>query len=261
MMCEGFKTIFDSVFHNAKPDEIGCFLRNEMVSFEYCEMALKMKGIGWKNKLIIAKRSDCPIDVMSRICKNGGDRLLDDLFATMRVIPEKVIREIYEKDCKSRHLISYWRLPDDIKRKMFQSFLVRDKQDGIVGYEHYMNDFLAYQIYLPDDCWNYMDDVLKIWEAKPSGLNWDRNFIEMTRPMMTPLDDEFALVAIDYASSTIRMHCSEMMLLMKLAANPSISDYVLLELQMKCPECAIENVNEIIAKRKSARDEYRRMHA
>ena len=261
MMREGFKTIFDSVFHNAKPDEIGCFLRNEMVSFEYCEMALKMKGIGWKNKLIIAKRSDCPIDVMSRICKNGGDRLLDDLFATMRVIPEKVIREIYKKDGTSRHLISYWRLPDDIKSKMFQSFLVRDEQDRIVRYKHYMNDFLQYQIYLPDDCWNVMDDVLKIWEENPTDCRWDRNFVEMTRPMMTPLDDNVALAGIEYAVSCIRINGSERSLLMKLAANPGISDYALMELQVKCPNCAIDDVNEIIAKRKSARDEYRRMHA
>lgn len=66
-----------------------------MVPFEYCEMALKMKGIGWKNKLVVARRSDCPVDVVSRICRNGGERLLDDLFATMKFIPEKVIRDIY----------------------------------------------------------------------------------------------------------------------------------------------------------------------
>ena len=48
---------------------------------------------------------------------------------------------------------------------------------------------------------------------------------------------------------------------MKLAANPSISDYALMELQVKCPECAIDDVNEIIEKRKPAREEYRRTHA
>ena len=255
MMREGFKTIFDSVFYGAKPDEIGCFLRNEMVPFEYCEMALKMKRIGWKNKLIVAKRSDCPIDVVSRICKNGGEKLLDDLFATMRVIPEKVIREIYKKDCTSRHLISYWRLPDDIKSKMFQSFLVRDEHKRIVGYDCHMNDLLEYQVYLPDDCWNYMDDVLKIWEEKPTGWRWERNFVALTKPMRTPLDDDCALSIIN------RINGSERSLLMKLAANPSISDYALMELQVKCPECAIDDVNEIIEKRKPAREEYRRTHA
>ena len=255
MMQEGFKTILDSVFHGAKPDEIGCFLRNEMVPFEYCEMALKMKGIGWKNKLIVARRSDCPVDVVSRICKNGGEKLLDDLFATMRVIPDKAIREIYEKDCTSRHLISYWRLPDDIKSKMFKGFLVRDGHKRIVGYDCYMNDFLEYQVYLPDDCWNYMDDVLKIWEEKPTGWRWERNFVALTKPMRTPLSDDYALLTID------RVGSENPRLLMKLAANPSISDYVLMELQVKCPNCAIDDVNEIIAKRKPARDEYRRMHA
>jgi len=48
---------------------------------------------------------------------------------------------------------------------------------------------------------------------------------------------------------------------MKLAANPSISDYALMELQVKCPEYLIDEVNEIIAKRKPAREEYRRTHA
>lgn len=254
-MREGFKTIFDSVFHNARPNEIGCFLRNEMVPFEYCEMALKMKGIGWKNKLIVARRSDCPTDVISRICRNGGERLLDDLFATMKVVPEKVIREIYKKDCISRHLISYWRLPDDIKSEMFERLIVRDERGGIVAYNHQMNDFLEYQVYLSDDCLNAMNDVVKIWKARSSGWTLERNFIEMTLPMTVPLSDNYALSTINHMDSR------NPRLLMKLAANPSISDYVLMELQVKCPECAIDDVNEIIAKRKTAREEYRRMHA
>lgn len=255
MMREGFKTIFDSVFHGAKPDEIGCFLRNEMVPFEYCEMALKMKGIGWKNKLIIAKRSDCPTDVVSRICKNGGEKLLDDLFTTMRVIPDKAIREIYEKDCTSHHLISYWRLPDDIKSKMFKGFLVRDGHKRIVGYDGHMNDLLEYQVYLPDDCLNDMHDIVEIWKKKLSGWTWERNFIEMTRLMIAPLSDDCALSTID------GMGGRNPRLLMKLAANPSISDYALMELQVKCPNCIIDDVNEIIEKRKPAREEYRRTHA
>ena len=255
MMREGFKTIFDSVFYGAKPDEIGCFLRNEMVPFEYCEMALKMKGISWKNKLIVARRSDCPVDVVSRICKNGGEKLLDDLFATMRVIPEKAIREIYEKDCTSRHLISYWRLPDDIKSKMFQSFLVRDGHKRIVGYDGHLNDFLEYQVYLPDDCLNDMYDIVETWKKKLSDWKWEHNFIEMTRLMIAPLSDDCALSTIDGMGS------ENPRLLMKLAANPSISDYALMELQVKCPECAIDDVNEIIEKRKPAREEYRRTHA
>lgn len=256
-MSEGFKAIFDSVFYNAKPDEIGCFLRNEMVPFEYCKLALKMKGIGWKNKLAVAKRSDCPIDVLSRICRNGGERFLDDLFSTMKVIPEQVIREIYEKDSRSHHLVSYWRLPDDIKSQMFKGFLVRDEHERIVAYEHHMNDFLEYQAYLPDDCWEFMDDVLNVWRAKKSNdtWNWERNFAELTRPMMTPLSDDYALSIIDCMTSR------NLRLLMKLAANPAISDYALMELQMKCPEYLVEDVNEIIAKRKPAREEYRRTHA
>lgn len=255
-MREGFKTILDSVFYGARPDEIGCFLRNEMVPFEYCEMALKMKGIGWKNKLIVARRSDCPVDVISRICKNGGEKLLDDLFATMRVIPEKAIREIYEKDCTSRHLISYWRLPDDIKSKMFQSFLVRDGHKRIVGYDGHMNDLLEYQVYLPDDCLNDMHDIVEIWKKKSSGWTWERNFIEMTKLMIAPLSDDCALSIIDHY-----MNVRNPRLLMKLAANPSISDYALMELQVKCPNCVIDDVNEIIEKRKPAREEYRRTHA
>jgi hypothetical protein len=214
-----------------------------------------MKGIGWKNKLIIAKRSDCSIDVMSRICRNGGEKLLDELFATKAIIPEKVIREIHERNCRCSHLVSYWRLPDDIKSEIFQSLLIRNKYGKIFNYERKMNDFLEYQVYLPDDCWNFMDDVMNIWQEKQPGWSFERNFVELTKPMRTPLDDDYALLTID------RMNGRNLRLLMKLAANPSISDYALLELQMKCPECAIEDVNEIIAKRKSARDEYRRMHA
>lgn len=249
--------MFDSVFNNARPYEIGCFLRNEMVPFEYCERALKMKGIGWKNKLIVAKRSDCPVDVLSRICRNGGERLLDDLFTTMKVIPEKVIREMYEKDCGIYHLISYWRLPDDIKSEMFQKFLVRDEHGRIVSYERYMDDFLEHQAYLPDDCWNFMDDVMEVWQKKKSNRLWsyERNFAELTIPMRTPLDEDYALSIIDGINSR------NLRLLMKLAANPSISDYALMELQVKCPEYAIEDANEIIAERKPARDEYRRTHA
>lgn len=254
-MQEGFKTMFDSVFNNARPDEIGCFLRNEMVPFEYCEMALKMKNIGWKNKLIIAKRSDCPIDVMSRICRNGGEKLLDALFTIMSVIPERVVREIYEKKNNCSHLISYWRLPDDIKSKMFQSFLIRDGHGRIINYKHQMDDFLRYQVYLPDDCRDFMDDIMEVRQAKHSNWISERIFNEQVRPMRTPLDDDYALSIIDH------MNGRSIGLILKLAANPSISDYAMMEIRVKCPVHAIDDVNEILAKREPARDEYRRMHA
>jgi hypothetical protein len=35
----------------------------------------------------------------------------------------------------------------------------------------------------------------------------------------------------------------------------------MMEIRVKCPEHAMEDVNEILAKREPAREEYRRMHA
>ena len=252
-MAEGFRTIFDSVFDNASPDEMGCFLKNELVPFEYCERAIRMKGIGWRNKLLVAKRRDCPVDVLVSLCRKGGERFLDDLFKTMKVIPEVAIRELFKKDWTMYHLASYWRLPDDIKAEMFERFVIRDENGRIVSYDYGMDNFLECQVYLPDICWKDMDAVLDAYRARLRG-DMRRNLVEIVRPMQTPLDDDYAMTIIDDAN------CRNWHKFMKLAANPSISDYAMMEIRVKCPEHAMEDVNEILAKREPARDEYRRRH-
>lgn len=79
-----YKKIFESVFENAECYELGCILGNEDVPFEYCRKALKIKRLDWRKKVLIAKRSDCPDDVLIKICKRQGERFTRELLCSKK---------------------------------------------------------------------------------------------------------------------------------------------------------------------------------
>ncbi len=140
-----YQKIFDSVFENACSEELGCFLRNEDVPFEYCQRALKKKGVGWQNKFLIAMRSDCPTSVIVKMCKNVGERFVNRLLTEKKDIPDEVIRELFKKDWMVYSLAQYWKLPDDIKSEMFKRFVTTDDSGAIIRYDDYLATFLEHQ--------------------------------------------------------------------------------------------------------------------
>lgn len=241
-----YKKILDSVFENANCDELGCILRNEDVPFEYCMRAMKMKGIGWQNKLCIAKRRDCPADVVLKLCKGSGEKFTKELLGRGYGVPEDALRELFKKDINLEPIMQYWTLPDDIRREIFKK--IGNKWNSILV------DFIDSQCSIPDDCRHYLDVALE--RVKKSGDMWDREHLiprvkRSIALLAQPIDEDVAIGEIDSPKITSRRS------VFKIAANPSISDYLIMELRLKVPEDDRELVEMLLAKNEQSREEYR----
>ena len=255
-----YKDLFESVFDNATEDELSCFLRNPSVPFEYCKRALKLRGergIGWRNRLVIALRKDCPVDVLVRLCKIDSEKFAQNLLALNDFLPDEAIRALYHRKRNVYSLSCYWRLPEDVKRDIFMSYLNLDANGLVSGYDEALGSFLAHQVSLPDDCWKLMDGVIDVFRNRSSERGWYMrvNIVEIVRPMQAPLDDEYALQVI---ADTRHNGCWKML---QMAANPSVSDYVMMELRMKVDDAVLlSKINALLDENENARQEYRRTH-
>ena len=251
-----YKDMFDTVFNSASPEELGCFLRNECVPFEYCERALGRKGIGWENKLIIAERKDCPVETVERICKNGGERFARRFLTEMRHVPDSVLRTLARNNGAKFYVSEYWRIPDDLKRMFVNEMVCMLDGDAVVYDVTMFEEFVMAQPSLPDDCMETVEKAIQWIGRKPNTSAWTR-YDEIAERLGTamkfmrkPVDEEFASRQFarigDFRNTRKDLHW-----LVKLAANPSIGDYIEMELRLKTPDFMRWMVEELLDENKS----------
>lgn len=243
-----YKKIFDSVFENANSDEIGCILKNELVPFDYCLKAMKRKGIGWKNKVIIAKRKDCPSDIIIKLCKNGGERFTRELLERGYGIPEDAMKELFKSENNISSIMQYWDLSDDIRHDMFKYFNDR--------YYSLMVTFLEFQCSIPEDCWHYVDETID--RIKHSNNQWDKQKllprVELCKSlMMTPINEDVSIEELDKSYGNF-------LNLLKIASNPSISDYLIMELKIKTHDEDMPFIDMLLNRNEEKREKWRKEH-
>lgn len=243
-----YKKIFDSVFDGADGDEIGCILKNESVPFDYCLKAMKRKGIGWKNKVIIAKRSDCPSDIVIKLCKNGGERFTKELLKRGYGVPEDAMKELFKSEGNISSIMQYWDLSDDMRRDVFNYF--NDK------YYSLMVTFLECQCSIPEDCWHYVDETIeKIKKYEWNKQNLLPKVLLCKSLMMTPINEEVSIEEIDKSS-----YYGNFLNLLKIASNPSISDYLMMELKMKTEDKNLTVIDMLLDRNEAKREAWRKEH-
>ena len=245
-----YKSVFESVFNGAHEDEIGCILRSTDVPFSYCERALKEKYLKWKNKLKIALREDCPEKILVKLCKAGGERFRSRILIEREHIPESALRAMWKKGYVSEFLY-YWRLPDDLKREALKEILNYDDSGNII-FSRYGNDyiliFLRNQHSFPEDCAMIPDKVIEYF--KRNHYDYYDDLDTHIALLKTPLDEKMV------SEKSKEIFDSKNMLL-KLAANPSISDYMIMQLKVKTPTRYMKDVEEVLEEHRQKRDEYR----
>ena len=245
-----YKKIFDSVFENADSDEIGCILKNELVPFDYCLKAMKRKGIGWKNKVIIAKRKDCPSDIIIKLCKNGGERFTRELLERGYGVPEDAMKELFKSENNISSIMQYWDLSDDMRHDMFKYFNDR--------YYSLMVTFLECQCSIPEDCWHYVDETID--KIKYSNNQWDKQKllprVELCKSlMMTPINEDVSIEELDKPS-----YYGNFLNLLKIASNPSISDYLIMELKIKTHDEDMPIIDMLLDRNEEKREKWRKEH-
>ena len=253
-----YEEIFNSVFENAGKSELGCFLRNPDVPFEYCLKAIKRRrpDIGWRNRLAIAMRPDCPEETLVNLCRGAGERFGVNLVQLMKRIPDAALEELHaSRNCWSS-LMSLWYLPDGIKRDMLGMILECHPYSLLL--------FLDNQCALPDDCIQRVDEFLKRgsspvtdeYEELSKSLN-SSDFVFKANKLLSlirkPCDEEYAMRLLDGKEE--RCHWNKHWD-RKLACNPSISELVEMELRVKHGHQ--NEVDKILELAKDERERYRR---
>lgn len=258
-----YKDMFDSVFNGTWDEEISCFIRNENVPFEYCMKALDRKGLSWQNKLTIVKRKDCPVDVMVKICRKAGERFIRRMVEGGEPIPEDALKTMFKRDWWD--FVTYWRLSDDLKRELMSHMV---DSDGVIQSNNTLlfEEFLKFQVSLPDDCMRLARKAIDRLRKEPSRGTWyspgdlAARMDGMLSFMQVPVNEDGMEKAFDILQDSKCRRYDEWTWLAKLAANPSISDYIVVELRMKTPDSWRRQVEELLDANENARDEYRRSH-
>lgn len=251
-----YHELFESVFGNATKEELGCLLRNESVPFEYCERALKRKngGIGWKNRLLIAKRSDCPMELKIRLCRRECGRFMG-MFLTpsMEFCPE-LLDAVFKNRISHDALRRCWKIPDDVKVAMFEE-LRRESVWNDSMFDYRMNDFLDWQVSLPDKCLEVVRNEFAKTSMDDLGDVMGRTVHYAIAGMTVPLDENMLFEAIGNFAPWERWRLQRSVMY-KMAANPSISDYGLLELRLKAPHEYMNDIEWIIEHNAERRERY-----
>ncbi len=244
-----FKNLLEIAFNSMDWDSLQHFLENEEVPFEFCEKALKQKGVNWSVKLAIAKRSDCPEDVMLKLCGSGaGEKFVCGfLYNGHDSIrrPEKAIDKLIDGG-RYWMLAEYWMLTDEQRNRLYGKFASEYHSWSLIKFIHS-------QIMLPDGSLDKVKDRVEYEVKCPCGEEDAKIIMDVNLPcMLTPFEDEFLEMVLKLEERERKIACRQ------IAANPSISDYVIMELLVKASNA--DEINYILEQRKDARDEYRRTH-
>ena len=265
-MTMDYKEIFESVFEKATDDEIGCFLRNEDVPFEYCERALKERRLNWQQRLIVALRSDCPEDVLVKLCKRAGERFATSILFTdtetgrnrlEKEVPVKVLETLFRNERTFAVTLSYCLLTDDMKRRATDKLLETHSDGSFVRQAYEQRMFLLNQCSLPEDCLDRFDEALS--RAEEDASSYIKETYDLMRSdmrwMSVPLDEQKALDVING-----KLPWGANPVLLKIAANRSISEYVEMMLRVKCGGAIAPLVNKVLDMHRKEREEWRMTH-
>ena len=145
---------------------------------------------------------------------------------------------------------------DDLKRMFVNEMVCMLDGDAVVDNVTMFEEFVMSQPSLPDDCMEIVEKVIQWIGRKPNTSAWTR-YDEIAARLGTamkfmrkPVDEEFASRQFarigDFRNTMKDFHW-----LVKLAANPSIGDYIEMELRLKTPDWMRWMVEELLEENKS----------
>ena len=294
-----YEWLFTHFFDNAVKDESGHllqgFLEDDKLPFKFCKRALDAMGsrMQYYNKVEIITRPECPKELFIDICKEelaSSNVTARRLFVSCLCrhcrfgieIPREVLDMIVDDDAYLE--VGYYiLLPDDLKRRIMRKIGLLGVED--MGTPSILSsrfgelcdkideiwNFVIHQYSVPEDCMRSLDCMLDFFHGKSTeeveGMcpKWGKHMmmlgqiLESIRKLRTPLTD-------DDIDAMFAGHMDDDILLwnmaLKCAANPSISDYGIMQLLVKVnlPDHVQKVIERIIDENKTRREEYRRTH-
>ncbi len=266
-----YKKAFEEVIKASKPLCLQEILQNEKIPFECCAYALEVnKKLNNKTLVTILSRHDCPTDFLVDICRKMKNKESNDFFERLcciyhnwqsREIPEAALREFLDDRIDHLSLLCTCQyVSSPFKKELLDKILeycrnkktpLDNKKDNI---RQAVRNFGAYQYVVTDDCWPVIDEILEI-------LN-DEYVATVFRFMRSPFDE--SLLDKNGYDQRLKLsffgNKSNSTPYYQVACNPSISDYVVMELLVKTPSDYLEKVKGLVEKHEPARAEYRRLH-
>lgn len=260
-----YEKLMNIAFMTMDADNLAKFASNEEVPLEYCDRILKRKGINWKVKAAVAGRSDCTDKMLEKLCNRPGEKftnkfLLDnsDRYFPNRSIPrnpigiDRLIDGAVGKDGRVNtdiisYLSNYWRLNEEQRKRVAELVFKED------WYYKEQLDFVKNQLEIPKDKIGWFKNKLYAKNAYEYNMNTaDYHF----KALEIPFNEE----DIDTEFGTQCHHTLDV--LRQIAYNPSISDYVILQLHVRYDsnDKWFDEINEVLEMGRERREEYRKSH-
>ena len=251
-----YKVVLESLLDNLSMGSLAEALGNENIPFEYCENVLKRKKrLSWKVKLAIALRSDCPETVFLKLCRKATANFTREITRSWKVISEDAYRLLYKASKDNlTFLLGCSDLPDDLRVEILDKFVELDDHGNVVYLTESnacVSSFIERQESFPEECHKVLDGVVAYLRKKKYKEEYLEMMLDNIELMRIPVNEEYAREAMN---DWVHHH------LLTLAQNPSIPDYMMVELLAKAPEECIEFVNRAFGKGKAKREEYRKAH-
>lgn len=269
-----FDIVFDGLIEcidkGSSKFEIKNILCNEKVPFEYCVRAMSTLGkrLGYEALISIAMRNDCPVDVIESLFNTNDDTFASCLFDKMYhekndfELNRRLEMKLLEKEYGLGILKDYFIDDEDIQRNMLNGMITKDH---IMSY---LEEFIVNNVTIPDDCWKIVDNALnKVSESDfpkksypPFSCFSTDNGINRLKMNLDFMRKPFDESNLDEKLSDENIN--DTLLILKMAYNPSISDYAITQLLMKISnKDFLEDINKVIDSVKERREQWRSEHS
>ena len=184
-------------------------------------------------------------------------RSIEEIVEANPVATEEFWRGLYLRHPDSSELIRTWRLPEDVKDDILARMLSQDGGGWTCSDWDRLYDFMRFQHWLP--CQNWLE---AIWQAAYRyAYGHDQRHRASTMSVIWYL--QFMKAPVKFGDDEIEKMLDEpergCLWMLKLAANPSVSDFCMMQLRLHASEWELdEELDEVLSIREKAREEYRR---
>ncbi len=265
-----YKNVLDKIIDSTNGDELVPLVRCEALPFDYCQTILAKKKIGWRTKVQIAKRKDCPKDVLIKLIKRNGERFLrtylyDDfysvgVFASSKasyMLDDEIANVILQKPFGVRMLCWHTRLSETVLRTMSDMIVMEWENHSAT---RNISDFLYYQHRIPDDCVDKLFNLAQSIDDENAWVSKD-SIIENLNLMKELPEDVFVKYIESYCEKGTmydKKYDITKTQLFKIAANPSITKYAEMLLRMKFSNDI--QIMDVLDRYENERIKYRENH-
>ncbi len=219
-------------------------------------------------KMVVLERDDCSddefVDICRTLCNNNFiDSCIRNRLRRKHDNFEKIGRKLedYVMEQNQASLMLLPTISDDAKRKLIDTFYISPRNNALPQF----TNFVLFQWAVPEDRREHLRSLIEQYNImeNENGRSWicmEQARNALARPLSdSDVDDILSTSLFKYAESEKISRKIAGSLHMKMALNPSISDYAVMQLLVKGEPSILKQINAALDSTMVEREKYRLM--